>query len=234
MTTTKARIIRITKENGVKYADSVGDLNLIHRDTAFARGKGLVDVIAPGMCLASNIQDKRPLRKASIKFKGMVFYEDEIKMQENEENEGVFIFTKGDEEVCQVKAEYGDLERKDAFPPGEIDFTYRKLVKEEDIKKYLKALGIKDLKKLPEMYFASLSAPALLGYGRVKGIDSGIHVSQSFELNQQPETGYLEISITNSRERRGRSMHDMYWLQNERVLAKGKALVLQPETDKSN
>ena len=211
--------IALTKRNGFRYTDSVRDRNPLHEGSLVA-----------GMWLVSHIQGRNDISSIKqIKFSGNVFYGDNIVMDEEVERIGRgrdYVFRKGDEVVCSVNGvkmgEYSSVVK----PLKQVLHVYEAEICPERVALFLKSIGFQsDVGTSPEMYLASLSAPALLSYGAEKDF-VGAHASQSFSMHEGYKEGGIKIEIGDERTKGPLHYFDLRWLQDERVIASGRAGVL--------
>lgn len=218
MTDTKPITIRYGR--WIKYANSVGDFNPIHRNEEFAKSKGLEGVIAPGMFIASHIQGQEQIRKISLTFRKMVYDGETIRTEET--LRGLSLI-RDEEEVCEATIEFGGYSEQ-AQPLKETAHTYETPLTMNRIRDYLYSLNLK-LNRNPEMFLASLSAPALLSYGKKQGKDSGIHAFQSIEIYHPYDIGRMEVELGDIRARKNLEFINLLWKQDGKMIASGKAVV---------
>ncbi len=211
---------KILYENWLKYADAVGDFNPIHRDREAAKSFGLKDVIAPGMYVLSFLQRLGKIRSISAKFLGQVNRGDEIEIKEK--GKSINILVQGKPAV-RARVYFGEPPEQEMHVP-EADYTYKAEINEKKIKDFLESIGIENSERLPEMYLISLSAPALLDYGK-KENKIGMHVMQSAEIYRNYKIGEVKIRIIDRGDRHGLEDFDLHWVQDNRCVASGEAKV---------
>lgn len=216
--------IVLTKRNGFRYTDSVRDRNPLHE------GK-----LVAGMWLASHIQGRNNISSIKqIKFSGNVFYEDTVVVDEVLKGIGKgrdFIFRRGEEVVCSVNGVKMGEYTPTVKPLKKVLHVYDAEVCPERVALYMKSIGFQpEVGKSPEMYLASLSAPALLHYGSENGF-VGAHASQSFNMHEGYKEGVVKIAIGDERVKGPLHYFDMRWLQDERIVASGRAGVLPISKD---
>lgn len=212
-----------------KYCYAVGDYNPIHWDTNRAKSFGLEEMIAPGMFVASHIQGDRNITGAKIKFYGNVYDGDRLIM---EEKDGNYVFKKGDDVVCEVKGvSVEDFSSKVPKPFEAVDILhkYSPPVGDSNIVAFLESLGMRGGADLYGMYLASLSAPALLDFGKQSGF-VGIHASQTFTAYGELNPGFVDILIGRKREKAGVHSYELQWknrtVDGGALIASGKAMVV--------
>lgn len=208
-------MIEITYENWIRYADVIGDKNPIHRDEGFARSHGLAGRIAPGMFVASHIDDDMMLN-FNVLFSGKVFSGDSLESFRENHN---YRFIKQGDSVCDI-IRISPLNSLDSR--GVYSHTYT--IDEMKAKVFQESLG-READGIPIMMLASLSAPALLNYGLERGIQSGIHLSQSFSLHYRPVYGEVKVEVVNDAGRKRLRDIDLIWRQEGREIASGTGRV---------
>ena len=212
---------KILYNNWLKYADSVGDFNPIHREKVEAEKFGLKNAIAPGMYILSFIQKSGRINYIEARFSGVVRDGDEIEI-ENEKNIFVREMPKPAVRITRISHDMPDnVEIKEP----EVDCVYATEINDEKINNFLESIGMKaDCGWLPEMYLVSLSAPALLKWGEEKKM-IGMHAIQSAEIHHQYAPGKIEIGVKNVGKKLGLEDFLLYWVQNNRVVASGEAMI---------
>jgi hypothetical protein len=222
--------IILTRINGWRYTDSVKDKNPIHQTDEEAKAYGFDRAVVPGMWLVSHIQSRSGLSSIKqIKFSDNLFYEDSILMNEISHKVGGkrdFEFKKNDKVLCSVTGvgigEYAPAPE----PLKERLHTYDADVCPERISLFLSSIGYSPkVGDTPEMFLASLSAPALLDYGFKNNI-TGTHASLSFNMHSNYEPGIVKITIGNMRIKGPFKYLELRWWQNEKIIASGRAGVL--------
>ena len=211
--------IKINKTGWIKYADAVGDYNLIHRNAVAAKRAGLEDIVAPGMYIASYVQEVLKIQKAEFSFKNPVYNGDEIS------KEGCSFYRNGDL-VCKGDVILGEPTDRTVFLPEKIAYSDDFSAVEGKIKDFLDSVNFNDEQSSnPEMYLMALSAPALLKYAKSKGL-VGIHAYQSMEVCKP--FNLRNISVAVEEEKVGRRMFklNLYWISRSEVVAVGKSKVL--------
>jgi hypothetical protein len=227
------RVIEIRYDNWIKYSDSVGDKNPIHRNDEDAKRYGLERVVAPGMFIASHIQKPDYIGAIKgIKFPGVVYDGDKLIINEREGKNGVdYVFRRGDDVVCKVN---GVREESGTVLDSLKDrvYTYEREFWGKDLDKYLESVGCSLDLVTPEMFMASLSASALLSYGEKIHL-VGMHASQSFNVCDDYNFGEIFIGVGNERRKGPMITCDLLWEQKDKVIASGKALVMAFEDENS-
>jgi len=222
--------IILTHTNGLRYIDSVRDKNLIHQSDEEAKNYGLNKAIVPGMWIASHIQSRTGLSSIKqIKFLDHVFYEDHILIKETPHKVSRardFEFKKDNKVVCSVSGV--KIEGYSSAPESlkEKLHTYESDVCQERISLFLSSIGYApNVEDTPEMYLASLSAPALLDYGS-RNKERGIHASLSFNMHLGYKPGIIKITVGDIRIKGPLKYFKLRWWQNEKIIASGRAGVL--------
>ena len=219
-------IIVADRVKSLRYTDSVGDTNSIHRSDASAKRYGLEGAIAPGMWLASHIQDREGISSIKqIKFSGSVPYGTNVDFSESRRMTSLDAgFTLDGNQVCYVKGiKKGGIYSSAPGDLSEVVHTFSVDICPERMALFLNSIGLaSDSIVLPEMYLASLSAPALLSLGRERGLE-GIHVSQSFNMHRRYAPGGIDVLIGDRREKGSLEYFDLRWIQNGEVVASGKS-----------
>lgn len=219
------------KVDWVKYNEAIGDHSGIHLDDDYARSKGLEGAIAPAMWLASLVQGKhRIIGAGPMKFREPV-YDGTVLNFKKTSKDGVLKYEISSEagvhcNIMNVRRRGGKRFEEDSRDPI---FVYETDVTPEKVGLYLESLHRRNMLSghLPEMYFASLSAPALLAYGKESG-KIGIHGTQSFYLDKPVEMGDVQVYVKEGKRpgRGGVETFELEWMQNGDLLAKGSSSVL--------
>lgn len=224
------KIINLARTNALRYTDAVRDRNPIHQTNEEARRMGLNKAIAPGMWLASHIQGRTAITEIKqILFSERVYYGNKIEILESYRRFGGgkdVEFRRGNELVCSVSG----IKTKDySSPPKPLNdrvYVYIADICEERINLFLNSIGSLSLRgNLPEMYIASLCAPALLEYGSRIGI-SGIHTSLSFKMHSSYSPKKIRLEIGDKRVKGNLNFFELRWEQNGQCVASGRAGVL--------
>ena len=118
---------KIVFENWLRYADSIGDFNPIHRRKEDANRFGLDDVIAPGMYILSFLQKLGKIRGIDAKFLDIVKDENLISICEGMN----FNVKVGERVVAKGKIFYGEPTEHNIEMPSGLDYIYRTDVNEE-------------------------------------------------------------------------------------------------------
>jgi len=219
------------KSNWNLYTSSIGDYHPGHRDDGEAKKLGLERAIAPGMWLASHIETFIPrdyyLSALNlVKFSGRVYDGDRIEIINGENN---FKFLRDGKRVCSINGliseQYKESPRQFEAPI----FGYETAVSQEDVREFNNSIGSKK-DYLLDMHLASLSAPALLEYGRKRG-QLGIHRGQSFVKHEDFEVGPTDVLIDREESKGDREGNTLYsfqlqWVQGGYVIASGKSTVV--------
>jgi len=217
--------IDVTSENWMRYCSAVGDYNTIHWDDDSACSFGLEGRIAPGMFIASHIIGDGDITSMKARFSGRVYDSEQLEMSEQDGN---YRLKRGDEGVCEVRGvKVGEHKSDVPKPLRDVLFRFPSPVSSSDILDFQESVGASESSIVsPGMYLASLSGPALLGYGSENGF-VGIHASQSFTAYSLFEAEGLTIEIGDMVSRDPMQSYDMRWLDVEnRIIASGKAMVL--------
>jgi hypothetical protein len=228
--------IKIRKENWIKYCDAVGDHNPIHRDSQFVKESPLLeklgakDAFAPGMYLASFIQGWpfiQSIRRIEFLPDSFVYDGDKLSLTAFPNRLGKsidYVLSNNEKPVCNISGVlYGKAGERPPKPLKEINYTYETKIRPSDISYYLDSMSWHpEGETFPNMYLASLSAPALLDFGSKKDF-IGVHISQSFESHYPFKHGPLQIQIGNERIKKGTqgSIHsyDMQAIQDGKIIA---------------
>ena len=212
---------KIVFKNWLRYADSVGDFNPIHIEKEAAERFGLGGIIAPGMYILSFLQKLGKIRSIDAKFLDIVRDEDIISIYKGMN----FNIKVKEKVVAKGKISYGEPTEHNIEMPSGLDYIYRTDVNEGKIKDFILSIGAKiHMQRNPEMYLFSLSAPALLNYGKEKN-RIGMHVTQSAEIHHSYKLGGVKIGIKEKGKRFGLEEFDLYWIQDDKVISSGKAMI---------
>ncbi len=206
------------KADWVKYADSVGDMNPIHRDDVVAKEFGLESVVAPGMWIAAHLQGFGKIQKVESKFRNPTYDEDIVTLDG-------YSFRKGNEVICSNKVILGEPTGRDISLPSDIVYSQGFSASNEDIRGFLESVGSNAKDANLEMYLMARSAPAMLGYGASAKL-IGAHVSQSIEIYKSFDIRDVKVNVQEDSVRPGRSKLNLYWESNGEVVAMGEAKVL--------
>jgi len=217
--------IKIDAMSWGKYADAVGDGNLIHRLDNEAQKYGLREKIAPGMYIASFIQGDEPISSVkSIKFSGSVYDGDELDIYETSKiGRGKdYVFKRGEDIVCEVRGVKTGVRSGVGKPLTDVLHTYQVEISQNRINLYLESINNEGLIAVPGMFLASLSAPALLEYGAVNGF-IGVHASQSFTSHKAYGPGLIDIMMGDRKDKGPLSFFEMRAVQNGEIAASLRA-----------
>jgi len=227
--------IRINAMDWNKYADAVGDVNLIHRFDGSAQKYGLRGKIAPGMYIASFVQGNEPISSVkSIKFSGSVYDGDELIVAESSKlgRGHDYVFVCGDDVVCEVRGVKFGSRSGSGKPLDNILHTYNTEISQNRINLYLESMESEDREKclinIPGMFLASLSAPALLEYGSVNGF-TGVHATQSFISYEPYKSGLVSFLIGDRKDKGPLSFFDMNAIQDDKIIASLRSAVIGRE-----
>ena len=216
-----------SSNNWIDYANAVGDSNMIHRKDAIAHEYGLNGMIAPGMWLASHIQGGEKISSVKqIKFSENVFEGDyfEIRSTNGKPKERNYKFDCEGKKVCDVRAvRTGNYDS----PVGDLEdvlYEYKTDIRQNKINNYWKSIGRHkgNGKDLPNMYLASLFAPALLDFGEETGL-TGFHVIQNFQIHKDYSEGKVNFLIGDKKERESLSFLELRGYQNGDMVISGRA-----------
>ena len=224
------RSFKVSARDWLRYADSVGDSNPIHRTDAAAIKYGLPRRIAPGMYLASQVQGREGISDIrSIKFSGNVFDGDEISISDSSGMRGSeYIFRRGDDVVCEVKGVRFGRPHGESKPLADVIHVYKTEITPARTALYLEAIGQQGLVTVPDMYLVSLAAPALLDLGAQNGL-TGVHVSQTFNSHAEYRPGPVDILIGDRKDKGPLSFLELRAVQDDKTIASSKAGVLRIE-----
>lgn len=210
-------------------ADSYFDRNRIHRDSDYAKSKGLQDVVAPGMWVVSHVQGAGQVQKLESTFKEPVYENDSLVFSGINSGEKFEVRNSINGNLnCSGKVVFGNPDGQNLLLPQDIQYVYSTSVNPSNVLNFLVSLRLGSYQTLPEMYFASLSAPALLSYGEKEG-KTGVHVSQSFTVHKPLSLGRLDIFLSEGeRSRQGGRLRkvDLYWVSQNNLVASGRALIV--------
>lgn len=220
--------IVVSSKDWIKWADVVGEWQPIHRDPEEARRYGLPDIIAPGMYLASLVGQNYTERGLEIKFRGdHIIPNQTVRVERN--GRGTTCF-KGDKRIVRISAleEIPTVKVEDMKSPT----FYRTNISQESVKKFMDSIGNTNGKEgvldIPWMYLVSLSGATLLDWKEKRKIKhGGLHGYQSFSRVEEPRFGEIYVFIDLEGEKRGFTTFNMCWVQNDRIIGKGKSRVAQ-------
>ena len=225
-------VIIARKIDWVRYADAIGDYNPVHRDDAYARSKGLEGAIAPGMWLASHVQGKHAINGVGpIKFRKPVYDGTQLNIEKNRGESRLLAYNISSEGGLHCSVMNVKRRRRDGLvlDPRESLFVYVTEVTAERVSEFLKSLKRDGLLSghLPEMFYASLAASALLAFGEKQG-KTGLHGTQSFYSLKPAELGQVKINVKKGKRpgRGGVETSELEWMQNGELLGKGSASFL--------
>lgn len=228
-------------ESGVMYGNSVGDYNIIHRDDKEAirlGGKlGLERAIAAGMGVIARAQGSEKIKVANFKFKGFVYYDQDVAMQREVGGNGYrFIDNDSDPNKPTIFCE-GEI--RPGEPSGNIvSLPQRGLIYDEmfhvskkDVKNYLSAAGKsnEEIRSIdaPDLLMMSLPAAAMVNHAKKNG-KGGFHNRQSMEIHLPWELGDVNVSLFQKKFRVGSAFqkYQVYWSQKDLVVASGEAIIV--------
>jgi hypothetical protein len=230
----------IRKPNWIMFADSVGDRQEIHRDMSnvspeIVEGYGLTKEFAPGMYIASFIQGWPCIQCVkSMKFRPKRVYDgDVIRVVALPNVVGKSIdyrFERGEETVCDVVGvRMGGPDGKEIKQMKEVYHEYNAEIRPSDVNYFLRSLGYCIEDGRPNMFLASHSGPALLDYAEKEGVKGGFHATQGFNSHFPYRNGLISVLIGDGNSRKGKKgelqTYHMQWVQNDRVIASGRASV---------
>ena len=214
----------INKPQGIRFANSIGDYNLIHRNDDFARKKGLEGAIAPGMYLASFIHNlMQDIKNIQIRFRTPIYYNHSVVFSHQN---NIFHVKNGDDKtVCRIEIN-SDFENIPKV--SEFDYTYKTKINKIKMGDFLQSIEIRKnvlkLEKLPEMYLISFSGPALIEYGHNINIqNTGMQIFQSAQIHSPYDFGDLNIGLKKIDSEKNLSKINTYWMQNNKLIASGLA-----------
>jgi len=229
--------VLIRKESWVSWADAVGDYQEIHRDLSKADLEvvnkfGLTEEIAPGMYLASYVQNFFPIQGIkAIKFRPeSVVDGDRINVFVSANKLGSsldYSISKGDVPVCDVMGvRPGFPDGKVPKELGDVVFEYDTNIRSPDVFCFLNSLGYSVRNGNPAMFLVSQAGPALLAFGEAQGIRGGVHATQSFDYHFEYGLGPLRVQVGDykfrGKEGEGLCTGLLRWIQDDRVVASGK------------
>jgi hypothetical protein len=217
----------IKSEDWIAFADLIGDHNPIHRSDEAARVKGLKGKISLGVYIASCFTPL-DIKKVDISFRRPV-YEDSV-ISSTDSNEKISLKCNG-KEVIGIETKIRNYSRKE----NDIEITcpknlfiYETEITEDKINLYNKLTNTNTF--FPEMYLFSLCAPALLNYGTLEKISSGMHVRQTMNMQDGYGFGNIKIAIekkeVENEPRFDNVKLEEYWIQKDKVIATGKSEVI--------
>lgn len=205
-------------DNWIKYADVIGDKSYIHRDDAAAKAAGLEGVIAPGMWLASHVQDGYKIQKAEFGFKNPIYDGDLITSKDSS-------FYRGEDLVCKGNVVCGQPTNETVFLPEGIVHSQDFYASQKNLKDFLDSINFEGHNPEPEMYLMSLSAPTLLGYAEPKGL-VGIHAYQSMEVCRPFSIDHVRVNVEEEKIGSRMCKLNLYWESGGEIVATGKSKVL--------
>ncbi len=209
----------IKRANWIKYADAVRDYNPLHRDDSFAKtvseGK-LEGAIAPGMWIASNFYTEVNPTRLALGFNQVAYEGQTLIHQDNK-----IVCLNPERIICTANPAY-ELD----LPENKKDFVYQTEISDRCVREFLESVHASQGNySVPNMFTMSLSAPALLKYGESREI-TGIHGSQSFQYRKPVSFGKLEIAVTKFKEGKRLGIYNLFWVQNDEIIAYGQSRVL--------
>ena len=207
------------KELWTKYADIICDDNPFHRDEDFARRFGLEGVIAPGMWTFSNLPQGN-FGYADVTFRKEVYDGTRLQVKINDGN---YSFISGDKVMLN-----GRMSRNYLPPPSltysEPESIFLYTLTEDKVAQFLESVGKLGNYEVPSSLLMSLSAPALLGYGKDNNL-TGIHLKQTFEQYCPAQLGLIKITIYKNKVRPNLAVLDNFWTQGNNLIASGKSTI---------
>jgi len=206
------------KDNWLKYADTIKDYSLIHRDDAAAKKSGLEGICAPGMWLASHVQGNSKIGIAEFIFKNLVYDGDLIRMED-------YSFYNREDLVCRSNIILGEPTNENISLPKGIVYFQEFHVSEKNIRDFLDSIKFNGMNSNPEMYLMSLSVPTLLNYSKPKGL-VGIHAYQSMEVCKPFNLDHVRVNVEEEKIGSRMCKLNLYWESNGEVVATGKSKVL--------
>lgn len=223
---------KVRASDWLAYVEGVRDNNPIHRDRGFVsknedlKKLGIEDIIAPGMWLASHIQGRGSIASIkSMRFPKSVYDGDMLSVIQKGNDHTIY---RGNDIVCELKGViYGSFTKGTPRELKEVQHRYETEITDDGLRDYWQSLG-GDLGVTPDMYLASLSAPALLAYGENIGL-TGVHASQSFTKYAPFHRGPLSVLMGNLKTKKGKEgvIHriDKVFVQDDNIIAVGRATV---------
>ena len=230
--------ITADKRNWNRYTDAIRDYNPIHSSDEAAKelgqrtGLGLEGVVAPGMWIAGHIQAGSKIGKVKqIKWMEQVYEGDVLDLIEQEKvGEGRDVQIKrGDDVVCKIERISKDYDPGEPRQLKEISHSFEVDVSNARVNLFLESLGSPEQPIYPEMFLASLSAPALLSFGKEQN-KIGLHTTQSFTMHQKYHEGNVRVSIGDKRQKGPIEFYELRWTQGGVIIASGRAGVLPIST----
>jgi len=224
----------------IKYADAIGDYQMIHRDLSkvdpvILKKHNIIEEFAPGMYEACFIQGRPRIQSVrSIRFEPTRVYDgDVVKVVAlpSAVGRGVsYEFSKGDDIVCRVNGvKFGDPDGKEVKIMGNVCYEHLTDIDPTKISRFLDSLGCSMENARPSMFLASKFAPALLAYGESKGVTDAVHATQSSNFHFQYEDGPMRILIgdekISKRDDGELKRYKVQAIQNDRVVASGRSSV---------
>lgn len=223
---------KVRASDWLAYAEGVGDNNPVHRDRRFVldndalKKLGIEDIIAPGMWLASHIQGEGSIASIkSIRFPKSVYDGDILSVTQKGND---YLIYRGSDIVCELRGViYGDFANGTPRALKGVQHRYEMEITGDGLRDYWQSLG-GDLGVMPDMYLASLSAPALLDYGEKRGL-TGLHASQTFIKYAPFSKGHLSVLMGDLKTKEGKegTIHriDKIFIQNDNIIATGRATI---------
>jgi len=235
-------------EKIISFLDAIGDYNPIHRDAKKAyefvnlltKNKSMrkkKEQIIPGMYLVSQMfrlhETIRNANHAKIKFKDIVYLNDDIFIDESVANKSKLIVNDYGIRNEAIVAEFYDECEKKIIEGNKNDkdsVSIVRYIKEEDIKKFADSLDMsivnEDVKsKALKLFVSSLISGALWKFAEKKGSEGfGIYNSQTFNFYNKPILGKFTVSVRLKGER-----HPIYFFetnveQNKEIIVSGEAI----------
>lgn len=223
--------------SGVRYGDAVGDYSIIHRDKdeAVRLGKklSLEGAVAAAMGVVARAQSSEKIRSADFKFKGLIYYGQEVAMQKEVDGNG-YRFIDNNSDLGNPTVFYeGEIRSGEpsgniiGLPNGNLIYDEVFHVSRKDVRNYLDAVEKDfDLRENPELFLMSLPAAAMVNHAKKNG-KGGLHNRQSIEICRSWELGDVKVSLFQKRLRVGAfQRYQVYWSQKEVVIASGDAIIL--------
>lgn len=175
----------IQKADWISLQMITGDTNRLHYDDEYAKRAGFKGAIAPGMYVASLIDNfyRVEIKNIELKFRNVVYDGEEIILT-REANK--FVWTR-DSNIGLENVLVGELIEKEFITVDWKNMIYERKIEDYDVNKFFECIGLKDRNEVPKMYIASLIPAALLRhYG-----DSGnkIYLRQSLNFMDKANVG---------------------------------------------
>lgn len=223
--------------SGVRYADSVGDYNPIHRSDSAARelGKklGLEKAVAAGMSVVARAQGSDRIKSVRFKFKDIIYYGQEVAMQREVGGDGYRFIDNTDKSESPRVFYEGKIEEGRpsgniiSLPQSNLIYDENFHVSEKDVKNYLGAADKKtSLIRNPDLFLMSLPAAAMVNHAK-KNKKGGLHTLQTMDVHRMWDTGDVQVSLFQKKFRLGSAFqkYQVYWSQKGLVVATGDAIV---------